>query len=335
MGACLERALAATDPSAQPIQSPLPPSTAPKVTLSDPFEGINPPPPALLTEALEKSQHEARTEPSRGCSLTRRTESPGGLTGEKRRSNSCHREEVEAKRGWQSEVQPAWNISNIGSRRTTQSSTSTSTGRHTGSTPRHERQSEGRRSRPATKPDSPEHLTKLKSAIATVKDKTPNRTSYESMGPAARSRYEDPGSSRDSDREGQKTKDNNDRRTREKSRQHSDSDRHRESRSRTGSSRKEESCSHSRYQESRPKDRNSGRTQSKLAEKRGFDKSAACKEYEECYDKVVTHPRKYLEERYPQINLEFYRAEVHAMRYFGPTAEEATIQVLTLIDWAA
>ena len=49
----------------------------------------------------------------------------------------------------------------------------------------------------------------------------------------------------------------------------------------------------------------------------------------------MTHPRKYLEERYPQINPEFYRAEVHAMRYFGPIAEEATIQVLTLINWAA
>ena len=69
--------------------------------------------------------------------------------------------------------------------------------------------------------------------------------------------------------------------------------------------------------------------------KRGFDKAATCKQYEEQYDKVVTNPHKYLKERYPQINLEFYRAEVNAMRYFGPTAEEATIQVLTLIDWAA
>ena len=48
----------------------------------------------------------------------------------------------------------------------------------------------------------------------------------------------------------------------------------------------------------------------------------------------MTHPCKYLEECYHQINPEFYRAEVHAMRYFGPMAEEATIEVLTLIDWA-
>ena len=153
--------------------------------------------------------------------------------------------------------------------------------------------------------------------------------------PAARSRYEDPGSSQDSDREGRKVRDDKDRRTREKSRQRSDSDRHRESRSQTGSSRREESHPHSRYQESHPKDRNSGCTQSRLTEKRGFDKSATQKEYEERYDKIVTHPRKYLEECYPQINPEFYRAEVHTMRYCGPTAEEATIQVFTLIDWAA
>ena len=216
-----------------------------------------------------------------------------------------------------------------------QPSTSASTSRHTGSTSRHEHQPEGRRSRSATLPDSPECQTKLKSAVVTTKDKVPDKTSYERMGPAARSRYEDPGSSRDSDREGRKTRDDRDRRTREKSRPRGDSDHHRESRPQTGSSRREESRSHSRYQESRPRDRNSGRTQSKQTEKRGFEKSAAQKEHDERYDKVVTHPRKYLEERYPQIDPEFYRAEVHAMRYFGPTAEEATIQVLTLIDWAA
>ena len=130
------------------------------------------------------------------------------------------------------------------------------------------------------------------------------------MGPAARSRYEDPSSSRDSDREGRKTKDDKDRRTREKSRPRSDSDRHRESRSQTGSSRREESRPHSRYQDSLPKDRNSGRTQSRQTEKHGFGKTAAQKEHDEQYDKVVTHPRKYLEERYPQIDPEFYRAEV-------------------------
>ena len=69
--------------------------------------------------------------------------------------------------------------------------------------------------------------------------------------------------------------------------------------------------------------------------RKGFDKSAARREYEELYDKVVTNPHKFLEERYPQIKPESYPAEVNAMRYFGPTAEEAAIQVLTLIDWAA
>ena len=155
------------------------------------------------------------------------------------------------------------------------------------------------------------------------------------MGPAARSRYEGTTSSRDRDRD--------DRRVREKSRHRNEPERHRESRSRTESSHKrEESRSHGRsYQESRPvdsfrQDRNTGRSQSRSTEKKkGFDKSVARREYEELYDKVVTNPHKFLEERYPQIKLESYPAEVNAMRYFGPTAEEAAIQVLTLIDWAA
>ena len=82
----MERALAATDPSAQATQPAPPPPAAPKWSLTDPFVGINPPPPEMLTEVLEKSQRQqqAQAEPSRGCSLARRTESPG----ERRRSNS-------------------------------------------------------------------------------------------------------------------------------------------------------------------------------------------------------------------------------------------------------
>ena len=49
----------------------------------------------------------------------------------------------------------------------------------------------------------------------------------------------------------------------------------------------------------------------------------------------MTNSHKYLEERYHQIDPEFYEAEVNAMRYFGATAEDTAIQVLTLIDWAA
>ena len=51
LGACLERALAPTGPSAQPTQSAPPPPTVPELSLTDPFVGINPPPPAMLTEA--------------------------------------------------------------------------------------------------------------------------------------------------------------------------------------------------------------------------------------------------------------------------------------------
>ena len=311
--------------SADQTPPPPPPTTEPEVTLADPFVGINPPAPALLTEALEKSQRQARVEPTRGHSLARGAQSPGGMSGEKRRSGSWQCEEVKAKRGWQSEVQPTWTISNIGRRPPPSSS-----GRQPGSTSRREQEPEGRRSRTTDEPDSPER-TKLKSA---VKVKTPTKASYESMGPAARSRYEDPSSSRDSDRE--------DRRAREKSRHRTESDRHQESRSRAESSRrKEEPRSHGcSYQESRHKDslrqdRNTGRPQSRPTGSKGFDKTAACKEYERQYDRIVTNPHKYLEERYPQIDPEFYRTEVHAMRYFGSMAEDATVQVLTLIDWAA
>ena len=215
-------------------------------------------------------------------------------------------------------------------------------GEQTGSAQRRKQQPEERCSRPPSKPDSPERSTKLKSTVTAVKDKTPSRSSYKSMGPAARSRHDGPSTPQDSDRDSRNTRGREDRQTREKSRPRHESERRRDSRPRTESSQKrEEPCSHGHsYQESRPresprKDRNVGQTQSRPSGKKGFDKAAARREYEEQYEKVVTHPRKYLEERYHQINPEFYRAEVHAMRYFGPTAEEATIEVLTLIDWAA
>ena len=73
---------------------------------------------------------------------------------------------------------------------------------------------------------------------------------------------------------------------------------------------------------------------SNLSANKPFHKSAARKEYEEKYEKIVTNPFKYLQEWYHQINPEFYQAEVNAMRYFRAMTEDVTIQVLTLIDWA-
>ena len=342
LGACLQHALAATCLDEHPTPPPLPalekPPATLKVTLANPFKGINPPPPAILMEGREVPESRDQAGPSCGRSITREAQSPSGSSGEKRRSNARPCGETNAKTGWQSEVQPAWDISNIGGRR----ALPPSSGCPTGSAQRHKRQPEGWRSCPPSEPDSPERSTKLKSTITAVKDKTPSRSSYESMGPAAWSQHDSPSTPRDSDRDSRNTRGKEDQQMREKLRPRSEAERRRDSRSRTKSFQKrEEPRSHGRsYQESHPresprKDRNVGQTQSRPSGKKGFDKAAARREYEEQYNKVVTHPRKYLEKRYHQINPEFYQAEVHTMRYFGPTAEEATIEVLSLIDWAA
>ena len=60
----------------------------------------------------------------------------------------------------------------------------------------------------------------------------------------------------------------------------------------------------------------------------------ARKEHDKCYKKVVQNPMLYLEERYHQIAPAEHQLEVHSMRFFGAGAESATIEVLTLIDWA-
>ena len=64
-------------------------------------------------------------------------------------------------------------------------------------------------------------------------------------------------------------------------------------------------------------------------------KLMAHKEREKKFKKIVDNPMLYLEERQHQILPEEHQAEIHAMWFFGPGAEEATIEVLALIDWAA
>ena len=49
---------------------------------------------------------------------------------------------------------------------------------------------------------------------------------------------------------------------------------------------------------------------------------------------MVKNPMLYLEERYHQIAPAEHQLEVHSMRFFGAGAKSATIEVLTLIDWA-
>ena len=43
----------------------------------------------------------------------------------------------------------------------------------------------------------------------------------------------------------------------------------------------------------------------------------------------------YLEERQHQILPEEHQLEIHSLRFFGPRAERAAIEILAIIDWVA
>ena len=64
-------------------------------------------------------------------------------------------------------------------------------------------------------------------------------------------------------------------------------------------------------------------------------KLIARKEYEKWCKKIVDNPMLYLEERQHQILPEEHQPEIHSLRFFGPGAERAAIEVLAIIDWAA
>ena len=64
-------------------------------------------------------------------------------------------------------------------------------------------------------------------------------------------------------------------------------------------------------------------------------KLMARKEREKKYKKIVDNPMLYLEEHQHQILPEEHQPEIHSLQFFGPGAEEATIEVLAVIDWAA
>ena len=61
----------------------------------------------------------------------------------------------------------------------------------------------------------------------------------------------------------------------------------------------------------------------------------ACKGYEKWCKKIVDNPMLYLEERQHQILPEEHQPEIHSLRFFGPGAERAAIEVLAIINWAA
>ena len=111
---CFQKALAT------PLTKPVPPSEQPKeqamdspakYSLADPFAGINPPSPDVLTGGCSD-------QPSRGRTTQRleqpRSDYPPGE--KKRRSNSHPWGEADPKRSRSSVAEPSWDTSNIGAR---------------------------------------------------------------------------------------------------------------------------------------------------------------------------------------------------------------------------
>ena len=173
------------------------------------------------------------------------------------------------------------------------------------------RQPDKVRSQPASEPEALTPPPKLKSAIKSVRLKLPKPEDLEDLGPAARSRYDD--SAKD------------DRPRRDKSRHRSDA--HNRSCS------KSSGCSD---QGSGRHDRKSDQSSSKYYPEESLGaKLIARKEYEKWCKKIVENPMLYLEERQHQILPEEHQPEIHSLRFFGPGAERAAIEILAIIDWAA
>ena len=158
---CFQKALAT--PRTEPAPPPEPPrgqrkGESAKYSLADPFVGINPPPPETLKES--NPDH-----PTRGRATLHLEWPPEE---KKRRSSSRPRGEVELKCGRSSGAKPSWDISQVGSW-----------------------QPDKARSQPASEPEAPTPLPKLKSAVKSVRLKLPKPEDLEDLGPAARSRYDD------------------------------------------------------------------------------------------------------------------------------------------------
>ena len=158
---CFQKALATlrTEPAPPPEQ--LKGQTKGELaqySLADPFVGINPPPPEVLKESY--SDH-----PARGRAATH-LEWP--LEEEKRRSSSRLQGEAEQKYDWSSGAEPSWDVSKVGSR-----------------------QSNKARSHPASEPEAAAPPPKLKSVVKSVRLNLPKPEDLESLGPAARSTYDD------------------------------------------------------------------------------------------------------------------------------------------------
>ena len=176
-------------------------------------------------------------------------------------------------------------------------------------------QSDKARSQPASEPEPPTPPPKLKSAVKSVRLNLPKPEDLEGLGLAARSRYDD------------STKDDWPRR--DKSRHRSDA--HNRSRSKSSGRSDWGSGRH---------DWRSGQSSNSKSSKHYPEESLgtkliARKEHEKWCKKIVDNPMLYLEECQHQILPEEHQPEIHSLRFFGPGAERATIEILAIIDWAA
>ena len=213
----------------------------------------------------------------------------------KRRSSSRPRGEADPKRGQSSGAEPSWDISKVGGQ-----------------------QSDRARSQPASEPEALAPTPKLKSVVKSARLNLPKPEDLESLGLAARSRYDD--SAKD------------DQPRRDSSRHHADAH------SKLHSGTVDKGSGHSDWGSGRH-DRRSGQSpnpgSSRHKEESMGAKLMARKEREKKYKRIVDNPMLYLEEHQHQILLEEHQPEIHSLRFFGPGAERAAIEVLALIDWAA
>ena len=207
---------------------------------------------------------------------------------------------MEPKRGRTSGAEPSWDVSRIGSQWQTDKS----------------------RSQPSGELEPPE--PKLKSVIKSVRLSLLQPEDLESLGPAARSRYDkDP---------------KEDQPRCERSRHHADvSARPKDSpRSKSRSDKGSERSDHGTGRHDRKSGHSSSHGSSHKSKKEESlgAKLLAWKEHEKWVKKIVENLALYIEERSNKILPEEHQPEIEAMHFFGTGAERAAIDVLVIIDWA-
>ena len=285
---CFQKALATPQTEPAPPPEQLRGQTkgeSAQYSLADPFVGINPPPPEVLKESY--SDH-----PARGRAAMHLEWPPEE---KKRRSSSRPWGEAEPKRGQSSGAEPSWDVSKVGGR-----------------------QSDKAHSQPANELEAPAPPPKLKSLVKSVRLNLPKPEDLESLGPAARSRYDD------STKDDQPRQDSSWHCANAHNKPHSSTVVKSSGHSDQGSGR------HDRRSSQSPNPRSS-----KHKEESMDTKLMAHKEHEKRYKKIVDNPMLYLEERQHQILPEEHQLEIHSLRFFGSGVEGTAIEVLALIDWAA